>query len=80
MGYSGSRAMKPHGAGGLESVAVFLVGVAMVWLVFWIVRNDGAPSIQAQRGLYRMRVPDARPDVNAAPTPAPTSAPAAPPR
>ena len=41
----------------MESVAVFLVGVAMVWLVFWAVRNDGARSIRDQRGLFRMRVP-----------------------
>jgi hypothetical protein len=41
----------------MESVAVFLTGVAMVWIVFWFVRNDGARSIRDQRGLFRMRVP-----------------------
>ena len=41
----------------MESVAVFLTGVAMVWIVFWIVRNDGARSIREQQGLFRMRVP-----------------------
>lgn len=67
MGYVGSRAMKPQGAGRLESAAVFLVGVAMVWLVFWLVRNDGAPSIGAQRGPYRMRVPETPPAADADP-------------
>lgn len=58
----------------MESVAVFLVGVAMVWLVFWLVRNDGAPSIKSQRGLYSMRVPEVPPAAEAgqtAPDPGP---------
>lgn len=41
----------------MESAAVFLIGVAIVWLVFWIVQNDGAPTIRHQRGLFRMRTP-----------------------
>jgi hypothetical protein len=57
----------------LESAAVFLVGVAVVWLVFWVVRNDGMPTIGAQRGLYRMRVPEARPETD--PESAPPSTP-----
>lgn len=51
----------------MESVAVFLVGVAMVWLMFWLVRNDGAPSIKAQSGLYSMRVPETPPATEAGP-------------
>lgn len=46
----------------MESAAVFLIGIAVVWLVFWIVRNDGVPTIRDQRGLYRMRTPETRPD------------------
>jgi hypothetical protein len=41
----------------MESAAVFLIGVAIIWLVFWTVRNDGMPSIRDQRGLFRMRPP-----------------------
>lgn len=41
----------------MESVAVFLVGVAIVWIVFWAIRNDKSPRIADQRGLFRMRVP-----------------------
>lgn len=41
----------------MESVAVFLVGVAVIWLVFWIVKNDGAATLRDQRGLFRMRPP-----------------------
>lgn len=41
----------------MESAAVFLIGVAIVWLVFWIVQNDGARTIHGQRGLFRMRMP-----------------------
>jgi hypothetical protein len=41
----------------MESAAVFLVGVAIVVLVFWLVQNDRSPSIRDQRGLFRMRPP-----------------------
>lgn len=41
----------------MESVAVFLVGIAVIWLVFWIVKNDGAATLRDQRGLFRMRPP-----------------------
>ena len=52
----------------MESAAVFLVGIAMIWIVFWIVRNDGVRSIRDQRGLFRMRVP---PEAEAARDPNP---------
>lgn len=39
----------------------------MVWLMFWLVRNDGAPSIKAQSGLYSMRVPETPPATEAGP-------------
>ncbi len=41
----------------MESAAVFLVGIAIILLGFWIVQNDGASSIRKQRGLFRMRPP-----------------------
>ena len=41
----------------MESAAVFLIGIAIIWLVFWTIRNDGMPSIRDQRGLFRMRPP-----------------------
>ena len=45
----------------MESAAVFLVGIAVIMLVFWIVQNDGASSIRDQRGLFRMRPPAEQP-------------------
>lgn len=50
----------------MESAAVFLIGIAVIWLVFWIVRNDGATEIRDQHGLFRMR-PPAEPAAEAAP-------------
>lgn len=58
----------------MESAAVFLVGIAIILLVFWIVRNDGASSIRNQRGLFRMRPPAAPPpDADSAKSTAPRS-------
>lgn len=48
-----------QGQDGMESAAVFLIGIAIVWLVFWTVRNDGVPAIRDQRGVFRMRPPAA---------------------
>ncbi len=33
---------------------------AVALLIHWVVRNDGAPTIEDQTGLFRMRVPDPR--------------------
>jgi len=39
----------------MESLAVFLAGVAIVWLVFWQVQHDQVRSIEEHRGFFRMR-------------------------
>jgi len=38
----------------MESVAVGVAGIAVVWLIIWTVRNGKAPSIGDQKGLFRM--------------------------
>lgn len=39
----------------MEDLAVFAAGVAMVWLVFWLIRFDRSKSIEDHRGPFRMR-------------------------
>ena len=56
----------------MESAAVFMVGAAMIWLVYWIVGNDGAPTIREQRGPFRMQ-PPAEPRAEPAPEAAQTA-------
>ncbi len=38
----------------MESVAIGVAGIAVVWLIIWTVRNGKAPSIGDQKGLFRM--------------------------
>ena len=38
----------------MESVAIGVAGIAVVWLIIWTVRNDKVSSIGDQKGLFRM--------------------------
>ena len=39
----------------MTSIAVLAIGVGIVWLVFWAVKNEGASKVGEQSGLFRMR-------------------------
>ena len=39
----------------MSSVAVLAVGIGLVWLVFWAVRNEGVGKVGEQSGLFKMR-------------------------
>lgn len=43
----------------MEAVGVFMVGISIIWIVVWAIRNDTCSRIVDQRGLFRMRVPRA---------------------
>ena len=38
----------------LESLAIAAAGIAVVWLIFWAIRNENVSSIGEQKGLFRM--------------------------
>jgi hypothetical protein len=38
----------------LESLAIAAAGIAVVWLIFWTIRNENVSSIGEQKGLFRM--------------------------
>jgi hypothetical protein len=38
----------------MESIAIVLAAVAIIWLIVWCIRNENAPSIGEQKGLFRM--------------------------
>ena len=39
----------------MTSIAVLAVGIGVVWLVFWAVKNERATRVGEQGGLFRMR-------------------------
>lgn len=39
----------------MESLGVLAVGVAIVWLVVWTIKNERVGRIGEQKGLFRMR-------------------------
>jgi hypothetical protein len=39
----------------VTSFAVLAVGVAIVWLVFWTIKNEKARTLDEQTGLFRVR-------------------------
>ncbi len=60
----------------MEDVAVLMVGISIIWIVVWAIRNDKPPRIADQRGLFRMRVPtEAEPVPPARPRPGSPAAP-----
>ena len=38
----------------LESLAIAAAGIAVIWLIFWAIRNENVSSIGEQKGLFRM--------------------------
>ena len=48
----------------MTSIAVLVIGVGIVWLVFWVVKNENASKIGEQSGLFRMRDWSAEPDAD----------------
>ena len=38
----------------MEAIAIALAGIAVVWVIFWSIRNENVSSIAEQKGLFRM--------------------------
>ena len=39
----------------MTSIAVLMIGVGIVWLVVWTIKNEHAGKVSDQNGLFRMR-------------------------
>ncbi len=38
----------------MTGLAIAFTGIAVVWLLIWVIRNDKVSSIADQKGLFRM--------------------------
>ena len=38
----------------MESIAIVLAAIAVIWLIIWCIRNENVTSIGEQKGLFRM--------------------------
>ncbi len=43
----------------MESLVFLIAVIAIFWVVGWALQNEKAPSIEAQKGFFRMKPPAA---------------------